>query len=263
MRQLILPLFKKTLLFLVILLFVSTCFAKEASIQDDNVKAKNKVDIINNLLPKSCIFLASFHQQKKTKELLFPLLSSGQLFFNCEKGLIWTNTKPFKEDTIYTSSGINFRLIPNEPIEQLEGPQHTYLASLLLGILSADLSAIESKFKVLIAPSDHTGNNTGIESSEIIKLTPKNKNIEKRLNSIYIKKHFINNKEAIIITVNTISHQTTKIFIDDIKELLRSESEPKNIDQQCLTYIKKTETYQNACAILKNPQQHISLKANN
>lgn len=263
MQQLTLSLLKKTLLFLVTLFFISTCFAKEASIQNDNVKAKNKVDIINDLLPKSCLFLASFHQQKNTKELPFPLLSSGQLFFNCEKGLIWTNTKPFKEDTIYTRPGINFRLVPNEPLEKLEGPQHTYLASLLLGILSADLNAIESKFNVFIAPSNHSGNNTGIESSEIIKLTPKNKNIEKRLNSIYIKKHFINNKETIIITVNTKNHQTTKIFIDDIKDLFPSESEPKNIDQQCLTYIKKIETYQSACAILKNPQQHISLKANN
>jgi hypothetical protein len=263
MRQLVLSLLKKTLLFLVTLIFASTCFAKEASIQDDNVKEKNKVDIINNLLPKSCKFLASFHQQKNTKEFPVPLLSSGQLFFDCEKGLIWKNTEPFKENTIYTNSGINFRLIPNETIEQLEGPQHAYLASLLLGILSADLSAIESKFKVLIAPNDQNPNNTGIESSGVIKLTPKNKNIEKRLNSIYINKNYVNNKEAIIITVNTINHQTTTIFIDNIKNLFRSESESKNIDQQCLTYIKKIKPYQNACAILKSPQQHISLKANN
>ncbi len=218
----------------------------------ENNQTQNSASDIRALLPKSCIFSSSFQQEKKSQKLPFPLVSSGQIFFHCQKGLIWEKKSPFLEKTIFTTQEANFRLVPNEPIEQLEGPQYDYLSSLLLSLLSADIATINDKFTVDIA-----------SENKHIKLTPKSNTIRKRLHSIDIKKNDSVENESLDIYISTQKNQTTKISINNISNLDNINPNNSTDYQPCLSLLETTDSDRDVCDMLKNPQKYTGLNLNN
>lgn len=216
----------------------------------ENRQTQANADNIRTLLPKSCVFSSNYQQEKQSKKLPFPLRSSGEIFFDCKKGLIWENKAPFLEKTIFTTEGEHFRLIPNEPIEQLEGLQYTHLSSLLLSILSADIARIKNRF------------NIDIEKNGQIKLMPKSSTIKKRLHSIAIKKNDNSEHESLDITISAQRSQITKISIHNIKDLDNIDSHGNIHHHPCLSLLEKKSNANTSCDILKNPHKYIRLNIN-
>jgi hypothetical protein len=246
------------------LIFIALVSAEASNIQQNNTS-----EYIKEIFPKSCVFSGNFEQKKDAENLPLPLLSNGQLFFNCNEGLIWRNINPFIEDTIYTNSGFNFRLIVDEPIEQLNGQKYTYLSNLLLDILSGDLNAIEKNFYLSVSSLKNSNlKNINTETTKHdkyykVKLTPKNKNIEKYLASIDIAKLDNHKNETITISINTINLKTTKIHISNIQYLLNPNNEHQLSKKFCLKNLKKIIESKSSCEILKNPKKYISFDSSN
>ncbi len=213
----------------------------------ENTQTSDRDDNIRALLPQSCVFSSNFEQEKKSQKRPFPLKSSGSIFFHCERGLIWENESPFLEETIFTSKKANFRLVPNEPVEQLEGPKYDYLSSLLLSILSADIAAIDDKFTL------------HLKNKNQITLTPKNKTISKRLLSIDIEKNSNTKNESLSISIKTQKNQTTKISITNIINLGHVEPSNHTNYRSCLSSTEIKDSSKESCNILRNPKKYIRL----
>ena len=253
----------------ILFLSLTLTFIALASADESSIKKNNTTKYIKGLFPKSCVFTGNFEQKKETENLPLPLISNGQLFFNCKQGLIWKNNEPFQEDTIYTISGFNFRLIVDEPIEQLNGQQYTYLSNLLLDILSADLNAIENKFYLstsLVGDRDSKKINTEATKDEKyfkLKLIPKNKNIARYLASIDIEKPAQHKNESIKISVNTTNLKSTKIDILNIQYLNNTKHSLKDSKKVCLKYLKELTKNDSSCEILENPKKYANLDSSN
>jgi hypothetical protein len=242
------------------LIYAALAFSEETSIKKVNSN-------IQDFFPKTCVFTGDFEQKKETEHL--PLLSSGKLFFNCKQGLIWRNVKPFKEDTVYTNSGFNFRFISDEPLEQLNGQQHIYLSNLLLDILSADIDAIEKDFHLSTSSKNQIDHKKidaetpkEIKNDTII-LIPKNKNIAEYLASIDIEKAVYNKQNSITILVKTKSLKTTQIDIRNIQYLTTTDHGFKMSRNLCFKHLKTLSTIDSPCEILENPKKYISFGSSN
>lgn len=207
------------------------------------------IEALKQSLPDHCVFTGHFSQSKQIKALPVPLLSSGKLFFSCQHGLIWHNDKPFAESLIYTEKNLHFRTIPGTPAIPLSGPQHDYLATFLLDLLSANTKSIEEQFNIDIIKS------SAVETK--IQLLPSNAFIKKGLSSIQLKKTIVNGEELLAITITDNKAQVTALNIGQLNTY--SKQKKWDIGANCGQALANKP----ACDILSDPYPYQTIDSNN
>lgn len=128
------------------------------------------------LLQKPVSQQGQFTQQRFLKSLDKPIITGGRFVLLTKKGLLWQMEKPFvnhlrvKPDGIMQWNGQNWVATENVGQSQQIG--------LFLGLLSGDISAVESQFLIDL---------TGSEESWTLQLTPNSLLMKQIFNGIQIR----------------------------------------------------------------------------
>ncbi len=153
----------KKFLFLLFTLFATPIFAFS---QQDLV----------NLLQKSQNVQGSFTQQRFLKSLPNPINASGEFTLIARKGLLWEMQKPFASKMRVTPNGIA-QWNGSSWVESDKVGQSQQIA-LFLGLLSGDISALESQFTTTLS---------GTEKDWALTLTPSSVLMKQIFTQIQIK----------------------------------------------------------------------------
>ena len=129
--------------------------------------------ILAAYLPETCNQAGLYQQQKSIAGISKQIETSGSFVFACEKGLLWYASAPLQETLVYERQG-GTRLISDKgSAKKISGAVQKQLGKMLNHLIGGDQRYIEKTF--LIAQTD-----TGV------RLTPRNKRMEKFLRSIDI-----------------------------------------------------------------------------
>ncbi len=130
-------------------------------------------NLLDAYLPETCNQTGLYQQQKSIAGLSKQLETSGSFVFACEKGLLWYASAPLNETLVYELQG-STQLIPAAGApKKISGAVQKQLGKMLNHLIGGDHRYIEKTFSV--AQTD-----TGV------RLTPRNKRMEKFLRSIDI-----------------------------------------------------------------------------
>lgn len=139
------------------------------------VFAFSQQDLVS-LLQKPVSQQGEFTQQRFLKSLDKPITTSGQFVLLTKKGLLWQMKKPFVNHLRVKPNGImqwnGQGWVANENVGQSQQ------IGLFLGLLSGDISAVESQFSM---------NLTGSKESWELQLTPNSVLMKQIFNSIQIR----------------------------------------------------------------------------
>lgn len=196
--------------------------------------------LLTKILPKYCIFYGSFEQKRDIIGLVAPLYSSGKLFFSCKKGLIWHSEIPFTESLIYTSKNLHFRNSESTDLEILNGPQHHYLAQLLIGLLSTDIQLVADNFTI-----------AGEEGKEFTRITlkPIGTSIKMGLDNIILEKLRDTSNDDLTIYITDTHQQKIQIKIRGITYFVNTKKTDVSKVCSSTSVSKKTN-----CNILLTPE---------
>lgn len=187
--------FKNTLLFIFIMQGI--VFAESTN--------DNSYNQFISEINKDKTFKVDFQQSKTVKGLNKKLNSSGNIYFSFEKGIVWSQIKPFTmrysitEDWIYQKINDKHEKIPTQ-----DNPFTKLIFTLFNGLFSGDTELLENTFDI-----DTNQDNDRIT----LLLVPLDKNIGKHIKSIQIE--FIDIIRKIIIT-ETFKNRTIIIFSNKI-----------------------------------------------
>lgn len=128
------------------------------------------------LLQKNTSQQGEFTQQRFLKSLDKPITTGGRFVLLTKKGLLWQMKKPFVNNLLVKPSGImqwnGQSWVANENVAQSQQ------VGLFLGLLSGDISAIESQFSL---------NLTGTEENWTLQLMPSSLLMKQIFDSIKIR----------------------------------------------------------------------------
>lgn len=151
-------------------------------------------------LPKQCHFSSKFEQTKTLATLPVPLLSSGELYFSCNYGLIWQTQRPIQEALILTKKNYHFQELTQgseKSLQSLESLQTQFLSNLLIGLMSADQDYIRKTFNIEEV------------DKKSFQLIPLNNSLKRAIEKITIQ----NQRESKELNIDILQTDETKIQI--------------------------------------------------
>lgn len=111
-------------------------------------KQHNLVEKLHEAYQDIQFFQSDFTQTKSVKFLSQPIVSTGQMVYSTELGLIWEVKKPVWVKTIINDQGV-FKSNARHGSKKVKDPQIKVVASILTELLSSKLDRVESQFQVM------------------------------------------------------------------------------------------------------------------
>jgi len=166
--------------------------------------------VLEGLLPQYCLFTGQFRQKRVIPSLPVPLVSQGRFFYSCHAGLIWHTDSPIVETLVYTSTGQQFEIRPDEQPKQLKSRLHGYLSIFLLRLMAADTEYLYENFTVdLLAPTA-----LGDHLMGSLVLVPRRKMVKRALKKITLKPDDLDR----IVHIINVNKESTEITISDVQQ---------------------------------------------
>ncbi len=165
----------------------------------------NSQKLLTRALPETCSFSGEFKQKRFVRSIPAPLNSKGQFFFSCHKGLIWYTASPIEEWLIYGKNGEQFRADKHQEYSSIDSRLHSYFASFLLRLLSADTEYLNKNFSIIEKEDEQNDDRFSLV------LKPASKRLQRALKSIELVES-AKQKELI---VSTHSGDKTQVVISN------------------------------------------------
>lgn len=104
------------------------------------------------LMSDGCYFSGTFTQKKHIKGLDQAAESSGQFVYSCDRGVIWSTDLPQSDTLVLRSAqpghkSAAYRIV-DQKIERLKSRQSRFLTELIMNLMGADRTALESHFEI-------------------------------------------------------------------------------------------------------------------
>jgi hypothetical protein len=129
-----------------------------------------------NLLDSpSCRFAADFSQQRAFPDGINFIRASGQIYFDCRHGLIWSVEKPISSAQIFLLDGDMYDVDFTAKVSPIDGPIQRRIGSVLSALLSGNQKQLNADFRLDTDPASG------------IRLTPKQAVVKRALLGISIE----------------------------------------------------------------------------
>lgn len=193
-------------------------------------KANSNTDtnLLDAYLPETCNQTGLYQQQKSIAGISKQLETSGSFVFACEKGLLWYASEPLNETLVYELQGSIQLITAAGTQKKMSGAVQKQLGKMLNHLIGGDHRYIEKTFSVA-------------QTDAGVRLTPRNKRMEKFLRSIDITR----TDEAVSIYMQHQGDEFTAIKVYQLQALASTSFE------QCQQLAPKTApSFSVACRYL-------------
>ncbi|MCF6300480.1 MAG: outer membrane lipoprotein carrier protein LolA, partial [Proteobacteria bacterium] len=108
------------------------------------------IEQLHNKYQNISYYQASFTQTKNVSYLSKPLITTGQLEFALDTGLIWEVNKPLWVKTLITSKGV-YKSTKYRKKQKVKDRQIKLIAEIMTELLTANLDKVASQFEITTA----------------------------------------------------------------------------------------------------------------
>lgn len=133
----------KNLCILTLIFFIGIVSAEKDSGKD----AQTRLNQLTSVYSDTTFFEADFTQTKQVRFMHKPLVSSGQIKFAKNHGLLWIIEQPFQSKTWVNQQGV-FKANQFEDKKKVKDPQMKVVAGLLSDLFSSQVNKVARKFTV-------------------------------------------------------------------------------------------------------------------
>lgn len=96
--------------------------------------------------PQACLQYAEFQQQRRLVGLPKPLVSSGRILLDCERGTLWNTTVPIHETVVYTFSGKHWLIKASGAEQEIKNSVQKRIGDILSRLVRGDRAFIDKYF---------------------------------------------------------------------------------------------------------------------
>ena len=128
---------------------------------------------LSSYLPEGCYHAGEYQQHKTLAGMDKPLITNGSFAFYCNQGLIWHTHSPITETTIYKAQGSHVVVRADGSTQVLDSRAQRALGKILNNLIGGNSDYLQQTFSI-------------VEKGDRVELTPKNKQMQKFLNSLSI-----------------------------------------------------------------------------
>lgn len=199
----------------------------------------NEKTLLAGLFPTSCHFSGHFLQHKNVEGLPLPLKSTGDFFYSCDLGLVWSTTAPFRDAILYVNRAKNYRVDEQGVLTPLTGIARYIMSNVFVRLLNGDADYFAEEFAISLADDN------------VVALKPESDFMKKGIESIRFKK--VNDTEhgtSLFIDVTDATGQITRVSIDQIRDY--DIDGKRHAFDQCETLYADTTDW---CQVLRSPSR--------
>jgi hypothetical protein len=152
--------------------------------------------------PRPCFQYAEFRQEKVLQGLPRPLVSSGRILLDCNRGTLWNTRTPIEETLIYTFDGKHWLVKADGEVLSIKNAAQKRIGDILARIVRGDREFIEKYFH-----RETAGRTT--------RLLPAQKRLKKYIESIDLQEL----SEGLRVTVTRTDGQNMLLVISALRDL--------------------------------------------
>jgi len=101
------------------------------------------------LVEQDCRFVTDFTQTRAFPDGVNYLKTAGKLYFDCDRGLIWSMESPIVSAQVFLLSGAMYYVDSTDTVSPLENPIQRKVGRLLSALLQGDRQQLEAEFRLL------------------------------------------------------------------------------------------------------------------
>lgn len=101
------------------------------------------------VMEQDCRFVTDFTQTRAFPDGVNYLKTAGKLYFDCDRGLIWSMESPIVSSQVFLLSGAMYYLDSTNAVRPLENPIQRKVGGLLSALLQGDRKKLEAEFRLL------------------------------------------------------------------------------------------------------------------